>query len=48
MKLTNISKVYNKGKSDEKVALSGITIDLPAGKITALLGENGAGKTTLM
>jgi D-xylose transport system ATP-binding protein len=29
-------------------ALSGIDLDIPAGKVTALVGDNGAGKTTLI
>ena len=32
----------------DRVALNGFNLDIPAGKITALVGENGAGKTTLI
>ncbi|MEZ0248225.1 MAG: ABC transporter ATP-binding protein [Thermoproteus sp.] len=42
--LKEIHKIF----SDGTHALRGVTLEIPEGKILALLGENGAGKTTLM
>jgi len=42
LKVTNLETTYN----DIILALKGISIEIPAGKIVTLLGANGAGKTT--
>ncbi|MFF4406886.1 ABC transporter ATP-binding protein [Streptomyces sp. NPDC001404] len=34
-------------KATERPALDGVTLDIPVGKIVALVGENGSGKTTV-
>jgi ABC-type sugar transport system ATPase subunit len=43
MQLRGISKSFGPVQ-----ALSGIDLDIPAGQVTALVGDNGAGKSTLI
>lgn len=47
IKLVNVSKFYAVEKEQVKV-LNGINLNLPAHKITIILGRSGCGKTTLL
>lgn len=44
LSINNIEVVY----SQVILALKGVTLDVPEGKIVSLLGSNGAGKTTTL
>ena len=52
IEITNLRKEYQsrdkKNSGDVVNAVDGLTVNLRAGEITALLGHNGAGKTTSM
>jgi ABC-type multidrug transport system ATPase subunit len=48
-----LQKVFLRGKSTDatstpKTILDGVSVDMPAGSLTAILGSSGSGKTTLL
>lgn len=48
IKLSNIGKIYNKGKSNECIALTNVNIEITDGELTAVIGRSGSGKSTLL
>lgn len=48
VKIENIRKTFKKGTIDEKVAIDGLSLDIPDGDFITVIGSNGAGKTTLL
>ncbi|MDE6500983.1 MAG: ABC transporter ATP-binding protein [Ruminococcus sp.] len=48
IKLVNIRKIYNKGKSNEFEALKNISFSVDDGELIAITGKSGAGKSTLL
>jgi ABC-2 type transport system ATP-binding protein len=49
IEIRDLKKTYAaQKKSPEKIALSGISLDIPKGSMFALLGPNGAGKSTII
>lgn len=48
LKIEGVSKLFNPGTIDEKVALSQIHLHLRQGDFMTIIGSNGAGKSTLM
>ena len=47
IKLNNVVKIYNKGKSNAFQALTDINIEIQDGELVAIIGTSGAGKSTL-
>jgi putative tryptophan/tyrosine transport system ATP-binding protein len=48
LELKQITKVFNEGTIDEKVALQPINLTLAPGDFVTIIGSNGAGKSTMM
>jgi NitT/TauT family transport system ATP-binding protein len=46
--LTNVSKIFNRGRPDEVTALSGIDLTIAGGEFVSLIGPSGCGKSTLL
>lgn len=46
VQVRGLRKVFHSSEGSVRVAVEGLTLDMCAGRITALLGHNGAGKTT--
>ncbi len=47
LKIENLSKTFNPGTVNEKVAIQGLNLELEAGDFVTIIGSNGAGKSTL-
>lgn len=46
--LSNVNKIYNKGKKNEVKALNSVNLQIVPGDMIAILGTSGTGKTTLL
>ncbi len=48
IEIANLHKTYNIGKQNAFHALKDVSINIPDGEMTAIIGKSGAGKSTLM
>lgn len=48
LKIQNVSKTFNPGTVNEKLALNDFSIEINDGDFVTVIGGNGAGKSTLM
>lgn len=48
IRLSNISKIYNEGKSNAFQALYSLSLEIEDGEMLSIIGKSGSGKTTLL
>ena len=48
LKVNEISKTFNRGTINEKMALNKLSLDLEEGDFVTVIGGNGAGKSTML
>lgn len=48
IKITNLNKYYNKGKSNEIHVINNTSIEFPSTGLISFIGSSGSGKTTLL
>ena len=46
--IDRVSKVFNRGKPNQVIALEEVSLQIGKGEFVAVIGANGSGKTTLM
>ena len=48
IKVKNLNKYYNKGKSNQIHVINDTSLELPSSGLISFLGHSGSGKTTLL
>ncbi|SEN90477.1 putative ABC transport system ATP-binding protein [Mucilaginibacter gossypiicola] len=46
--ITDVHKIFNKGKANQVNAVNGISLEIKNGEFLVIVGSNGSGKTTML